>query len=93
MKKLILALTLLASPAAAQQSCAPYDSIHTHLSQKYGESIQVMGAINGGVTMFVYANTDNGSWTIVIVQPNGLACVRAVGEDYTHLAMPSGEPA
>ncbi len=93
MKCLVTALALLASPIAAQPSCAPFSTIDGHLSEKYGETVQATGAINGGVAMLVYANTQTGSWTVVIVQPNGLACMRAAGADYAYPAMPSGEPA
>lgn len=77
---LIAALLLaLPIPAAAQQSCAPHDIVVEHLHKTFGERAIWSGLAAPGALYELFASP-HGSWTIVQLQPNGTACVMAIGE-------------
>ena len=46
-----------------------------------------MGVTTGGGIIEIFAS-DEGSWTMVITQPNGVSCLIAVGQDWEILPMP-----
>lgn len=72
--------TLFGLPASAQQACGPIDAMQTVLADRWGESAQ-MTAIGGQGEMVlqIYANTDTGSWTAVVTDTEGHACVTGSG--------------
>ena len=87
---IIVALALLASvtagsrPAHAQQSCDVRKTLLAKLDTGYDEQPVAIGVASTGnvVELLVSAN---GTWTILVTRPNGIACIAAVGEDWQAL--------
>lgn len=72
---------LLATPVAAQQNCAPYEIVDERLQSQYGEQVRTAGiGDNGQSVVLQYANEETGTWTIVVLNPVGMACLVASGE-------------
>lgn len=89
MKYLAFALALLASPLSAQ-TCAPADVLADRLSVRWGETVQAT-ADNPRGPMFIFANTETGTWTITVSQ-GGMLCIVAAGGEWEYIGSPSGEP-
>ena len=92
MKPILTALLLAVtscSPAYAQSACGGYDQIVEQIHNRYGETLQSGGMTSSGDMLQVFSNDQSGSWTIIITNPNGLACVVSVGDAY-HVK-PQGE--
>lgn len=80
--KLIISAALAVSFAVpAWAFCAPESQIRTTLQEKYGETVQIQGVGNNHLLQ-VYANTETGTWTIVVTSPDKRACVSASGQNY-----------
>ena len=74
----------LGSQAIAQMQCGGYADAVAHLSTAYGESIVVRGIDGAGAVVEMFANPDTGTWTALIVQPDGTACMVAAGGDFEY---------
>ena len=85
MKAVVTALLLVAcAPAHAQApDCAPYDDVVTGLGEVFGESRQVAGLMGPSELLEVYANLGTGTWTVITVGPDGVACLRASGDNFS----------
>lgn len=89
-KKILLAVAVLiligiATQGKAQQNCGPVENIFASLSSQYGERPVAMG-LSSQVQIQVWANESTGTWSIVVVSPNGGACLVAEGENYETIA-------
>lgn len=63
------------SPAQAQQPpCMPLPEFLRILSDEYGETPERRGYVNPALAMLVTANAEAGTWTILRVTPDGMAC-------------------
>ena len=85
MRAFILALLVSATPAVAQQNCAPRDAIVNSLKAQYGETVQSSGLSEDGVLVEVYASDETGTWTITYTLPDGLTCLVASGSDFSRI--------
>ena len=78
-------LWLFAANAVMAQTpnCAPRDDVIAMLAGKYGETVQG-GGFSGqrGTVVFTFANLETGSWSIIEVRPDGVACLMASGGMY-----------
>ena len=72
----------LAFPAVAQSPCAPYSEVLSHLESKYQEHPVSFGVTATG-NMLVVTASKKGTWTILIVQTNGTACLVLTGDDWS----------
>lgn len=85
LKKWSIALTistvaaLFATAVSAQPVCGPRDKFVSHLAKNHAEQTTAMGLASNGRIVEVLSAED-GSWTIIITQPNGHSCVVAAGE-------------
>jgi hypothetical protein len=82
MKKYLAVVACLSAfyPAAADAaSCAPKGMIEEALGTRFGEVAFAMGVAVGNLVKF-FSNPQSGSWTVVVVRPDGMACVVAQGE-------------
>ena len=87
-KALALIAALVASPAIAQENCAPTPAAYEALSGQFGESRVWMGATDSsGIIAEVWANPATGSWTWVVTG-QGQTCLVAQGVGYS-----MGDPA
>lgn len=95
---ILVGLALLASvafgdgPAQAQTHCEVRASLIEKLHKGFGEYPVAIGLASTGNLLEVLISAD-GTWTILITSPNGLACVAATGEHWQTLpkAKPAGE--
>lgn len=62
--------------------CAPTGVIEQELASKYGESIVAAGIVPGA-RMFTLANPKTGSFTVLLVRPDGLSCLLMGGHGFT----------
>jgi hypothetical protein len=88
----LLLLIALATPAYAQgPNCAPLDAQLTHLRDNFGETIRVDALMANGAVMVITASP-SGSWSVLIVSPDRIACMVAAGEAFSaHDAEAQGE--
>ena len=70
------------SIASAQTVCGKRNDIVTQLHKKYGEERQYIGVQQGRGVVETYANTETGSWTILVTDPRGMSCLMAAGEAF-----------
>jgi hypothetical protein len=71
--------------AQAQTACAPKSDMIAALAKKYGEAAMLQGTI-GEVRLMKMFVGPSGSWTILEIDAEGLACVVAAGGDLERAA-------
>lgn len=82
-----LGLLALATPAAAERSCAEHDKLAAVLAEKYAEHPVAM-AISGKASeqnvleIFV---SQKGTWTALKTNKEGMACILGAGEGWKAL--------
>ncbi len=76
-----MALAVLSATfqASAQRVCGEHAVIVTSLAELYGERPFALGIESSGNLVEVLVGFE-GSWTILVIQPNGRTCVVASGE-------------
>ena len=91
-----LGLMVATSSADAQTpQCAAHDDVMNGLAVNFAETRQSIGMASDQTLMELYANTDAGSWTLIVTLPNGMSCLVASGTDYETVKEalpPAGEP-
>ncbi len=93
MRKLLVALALLAgacgAPAYAQTppSCSTHEAIAAGLLAQYQETPVSIGVTSNGRLVEVFASPDGSTWTVVVTQPGGQACVTASGENWRNIKL------
>lgn len=76
-------IVILAAPARAQQyPCGPRQTLIETLTQRHGERVVATGLAATGAFVEVLASSDGKTWTVLVVMPSGLACIKAVGTDW-----------
>ncbi len=84
MLRLALCFLLIGSPAIAQTQCGGYADAVAFLMERYGESLTVQGIDGTGRVIAMFSNPDTGTWTALIVTPDGNACLVADGGDFEY---------
>ncbi|MEM8698192.1 MAG: hypothetical protein AAGF44_03425 [Pseudomonadota bacterium] len=74
-----------------QMICGKRQNIIQQLERKYGETARVMGFSQGAGVVEVYANTESGSWTILVTNPSGTSCLMAAGEAFEAMDVKLGD--
>lgn len=77
-----MAVCLIGSTATAQQQCAPYESVVAQLADDYQEQLRTLGLVDNDAVVVQFANEETGTWTILVVSPQGVACLIASGESW-----------
>ncbi len=91
MRGVVLALALLPAPAAAQSMmCLGAPDMLAELAARYGEDVAASALGQSDVRLVVTVNPDTGSWSILVVRPDGKACLAAAGTEWRML--PQGDP-
>ena len=91
MLRTLLATTLglgaltLAAPASAQGICGVRGDFVDHLAQRHREAPAAMGLASNGKMVEVLTNTETGTWTIIVTNADGSACVIAAGEAWQQM--------
>jgi len=81
---LVIASFLIAPTALAQSVCSSHKTVTDNLRKAYAETPVSMGVTVGGAVVEVYASSE-GTWTLMITQPNGVTCLIAAGKDWETL--------
>jgi len=90
---LAVVIALYGAPVSTQMVCGDYASMTIQLATPYGETRRGLG-VSGNTLFEVWRSEDTGTWTILQVYPNGVACVIAVGENWKDAPpAPQGDPA
>jgi hypothetical protein len=70
-------------PALAEPiPCGPYDTIAERLSVEYDEQPTGRGLDSKGLLLELWASEKTGTWTALVVRPDGIACVAQAGEGW-----------
>ena len=99
MKPLILVPAMIAASlggsANAMPACADRDTVIASLSDKYSEHHLASGLQSASGLMELWVSEAEGTWTILLTQPDGRTCVMASGTHWLERnVMPvAGEPA
>lgn len=91
---LALAALALATPAAAQQHCAPRERVIERLETVYGAVRHAYGLTAGGGLMEFWVSVETQSWSLTVSVAGGRTCLIATGEDFraTETAPKNGDP-
>jgi|TARA_Y100000034_G_scaffold89311_1_gene107443 hypothetical protein len=85
----LAALFLWAQSAHAQGPCMPYDRAAEKLQKLSNEVIVGRGVTRDGSALIeMWADSEDGAWTILRVLPNGSACLMHYGNDFHVPATP-----
>jgi len=81
-------LTLAAGVVAAQTApgvpglpCAPTALMNEQLRGKYGEAVVSAGVSQGGL-VYVTANAETGTFTVLLQRPDGISCILVAGRGW-----------
>ncbi len=82
-------LSTLPLPALAQEQveatvpCAPFEIAERFHAEKLGETRVAQGlSEDGSQILMIFAAPDGASWSVVVVNHDGVACLRAHGSDW-----------
>ncbi len=81
---LILAVLLWAAPAQAQAACDDRAKIVPRLAEQYQEQPRGRGVDGRNVLIELFISP-NGSWTLLVSQPNGISCLIAAGQGWLEI--------
>ncbi len=88
-------LTLAAAAlVGAGTACATHDRIVEHLATKFGEVVQSRAITQQGHMFEVFVSHETGTWSAVMTNPNGFACMVSAGQGFENVALlpdPAGE--
>lgn len=73
-------------PTQAFAQCAPHDEVVSLLSERYQENQKAMGVVGDSRIIELFVSTD-GSWTLVMTQPSGRACIIAAGQNWEEMPL------
>jgi hypothetical protein len=76
---LICAAAVAAS--AQQPPCGPTGSVEKRIHDQFGETIVGAGVVAGGI-LFILANPQTQTFTILLRRPDGMTCVLMGGTGY-----------
>lgn len=85
MIRTLLTTALLLAPAVAsaeQPTCGSYTEFAEELAMRWGESVIERGLSHEGVILEWWGNPETGTWTVLVVRPDGTACTDNFGEGY-----------
>lgn len=89
-----LTMSLFAPDAHAQAACYEYKKLQSALAEKFHEQPTNAG-ITGDKGQFawtLFLSPKGESWTAVVVDTKGMACVVAAGQNWTDLSVGKGDP-
>jgi hypothetical protein len=69
-------------PTGGRLPCYDYREIARQLGATYHEAPASLWLQSNGNVLQVFTSASSGTWTIVSVLPNGVACVLAAGENW-----------
>lgn len=86
----VAATLLLATPAFAVGPCRMHDVMVAELARSFKEYMQGQGVVSqaGVVELFV---SEHGTWTVLVVRPNGWSCILLAGRNWETISPPPTE--
>ncbi len=81
--------TTCAAPANAQAACGPHDALVSELTDGQWQEARIAVALfddGAGSIIEFFVNAETGTWTAIITNPNGQACIVGAGTDWTPIA-------
>jgi hypothetical protein len=86
-------VSLCGAPVSAQSLCGAREAVIDMLGERYGETVRSVGLAGRDRIVEVFASEETGSWTILVTNVAGVACLVASGQHYEQVAAgPLGEP-
>lgn len=82
---------LVDTSEARQGRCTNHNSFTTHLKERYGETPRGIGLVSEQGVMQVYVS-EKGTWTILVTNPRGQACLIAAGRGWEDLKAENIDP-
>lgn len=79
MRSIILTLCL-AMPVQAETPCLPLPQFLQGLEDRYDETPRMSGL--AGAQLLIITASEAGTWTAVLVNPDGSACIASAGEAF-----------
>jgi len=79
----------LVQDAKAAPQCVAMDGMIQLLADRYGESVVGEGVAGGGSRLLIFTHPDGDTWSVVVVLPDGQACLMASGADWTMVPLGS----
>lgn len=73
-------LAAIASPALAMRYCGPLESIERNVIVRAGQVPVAIGLLKENMVK-LFVNQTTGSWTLLLITANRVACIEAVGQD------------
>lgn len=82
-----LVLAILAGPASAQQiQCGHADLVRAALATGFQEARRFAGLSRAAIIELWHS--ESGSWTVLVIRSDGVACILATGEAGGFIAAP-----
>ena len=72
--------TLVGLTMAAAAVCGPHENLLETLDTTYGEQRVFQGLNTEGNLLQLFINEEKGSWTVLMVEPGGRACIMSDGQ-------------
>jgi Na+-transporting NADH:ubiquinone oxidoreductase subunit NqrC len=92
----VLCIVMALSPAYAESAaaCTDYKTLQAALMQKFHEQPTAAGLAGekSEIAWTLFESPKGESWTMVIVDTKGRACVIGTGENWTDLSAGKGDP-
>lgn len=79
------AMAVAAQSSVQQAPCAPRAEIIDTLNSQYSETRRGVGFVSSSAVLEVFAS-DDGSFTVIVTDPQGLTCVLAAGQSWESVA-------
>ena len=76
----LLAVGMAAPAAADVAQCGPKKAVAAQLAERFGE-VPIVSGISSNNSMKFFGNPRTGSWSMIFIRPDGVACILATGED------------
>lgn len=78
----LIFMVLLVQDAKAAPQCDAAEKVMQLLADQYGEERIGEGSAGGG-QLLIFAHPDGDTWSVVVLLPDGQACLMASGADWT----------
>ena len=86
-------MPVVAQAQPQQKACMPFEQARKALGDSYGESVTGVGIAGNGKSMLaILSNPETGTWTALVVSPEGVACGIGGGEDWQVIKPEIGDP-
>lgn len=76
---------------ALSLACIPHQSALDYFQSRWNETVAYFGVTNNGLVLETLVNRETGTWTMLLIRPDKLACFLASGEGWRELVTPLGE--